>query len=110
MDMENVRKRLQRLAEDVVYDGETATVTLATSSDVPGWQAEVTWTSARGEREWAGFKGRLEDLEPHMIIKISTRKERTDRLRNGPPPPPLPKPGDVIKDERESDPFKWLRG
>lgn len=109
MDIEEVRKRLQRLADDAAYDGETATVMLAAASDVPAWQAEVTWGNARREREWTGFKGRLEDLEPHLIIQISRRKQRTGRLRNGPPPPPLPKSGDMIEGERDGDPFKWLR-
>lgn len=106
MDIEEVRKRLHRLAQDAAYDGETATVTLTAASDVPAWRAEVTWTNARRVCEWTGFKGWPEDLEPHLLIQISTRRARTDRFKNG--PPPLPKPGDMIEDQRDGDPFKWL--
>lgn len=94
MNLDEVRGRLQRLADDAAHEDEKALVTIVMRSDMPAWQVEVSWTNANGQREWAGFAGRLEALEPHTAMQIAARKHHTDRLKNARSPPP-PRVGDT---------------
>ena len=108
MNLDEVRERLQRLAADAAGDDEQATVTITSRID-GAWSAEVSWVGSNGEREWCGYAGRLQDVEQHTAPQIAAREQRIDRVSNAPAPPPPPKPGEMIREIRPNDPFKWLR-
>lgn len=77
MDLDQIKQRLEERAKEAARDGETVRVDIGTATDLPAWSAEVTWIGPDGIREWAGYKGRLEDLESHMTIFIVARRPKT---------------------------------
>ena len=83
MDLDALKSRLKKFADEACREGEQATVIVGTRTDIPAWSSEVCWSNASGLREWTGFAGRLEDLEQNTIIQIVARKQRIEEEKSG---------------------------